>query len=542
MKSWRTICPTLIAIATSLASSGVFLPEAALSQERSTPVVANPLGDSSFSRAFAVTSFEDLTAYARLKAAHPYQPAPKAHEILSTLTYDEYQQIQFNHKKAIWRGSDQFWIEMFHPGFVQRDQIGLNVIEQGREKTVAFNRDYFQYPESMSSFDIPAETTFSGIRIAGRFPGNDDPQEILTFLGSSYFRCRSSDCVYGSSTRGLAVNIGTPGEEEFPVFREFWIVEPEEGVNELIVLAFMDSPSLTGAYEFRLHPQEKTAEIDVRSMIYFRSRPEKLGIAPVTSMWMWGDGLIPPPLDLRPSVHDADGLLVETTEGWTWRSLCRQSYPSVSRLNANEIRGFGLLQRDTRFEHFQDSFAQYDRRPSVWIEPQNQWPKGHMELLELPGSHEGIDNIGAYWVPELPKNLEQGLPIAYRIHYFHGDLKTKCRDYLAAIQNVQIHRDPDSKVRLSIEFKGQSLADLAAETAVHTQLQTIRGEVLHQEIVRRPNGRWTLELVIRPESDAPFEIQVCLKDANRKLTETWAYLCPIKPPPYQYPQVYTRVE
>jgi len=542
MTSWRTICHTLIATATVSVFFGTVVSPIAFSQEVSTPVVMNPLGVSTFARAFAVTSFEDLAAYAQLKAAHPYKPAAKAHEILSTLSYDEYQQIQFNHKKAIWHGEKEFWIEMFHPGFVQRDQIDLNLVERGREQTVAFNRENFIYPESLANFEIPNETTYSGIRIVGRFPGREDPQEILTFLGSSYFRCRSADCVYGSSTRGLAVNIGTPGEEEFPVFREFWIVEPEKGANELTVLAFMDSPSLTGAYEFRLRPLEKTAQVDVRSMIYFRSRPEKLGIAPITSMWMWGDGLIPPPLDLRPSVHDADGLLIESPDGWTWRSLCRQSYPSVSRINVNDVKGFGLLQRDTRFDHFQDSFAQYDRRPSVWVEPQSQWPKGHMELLELPGAHEGIDNIGAYWVPELPKNLEQGLPIAYRIHYFHGDLKTKCRDYLAAVQDVQVTREPDSKVHLSIEFKGPSLADLAPETAVNTQLQTIRGEVLHQEIVRRPNGRWTLKLVIRPESEAPFEIQVCLKDVNRKLTETWAYLCPVKPPPYQYPQVYTRVE
>ncbi len=499
-------------------------------------------GEASSLRSFSITGFEDLVAYAKLKAARPYQPEQQVAESLQRLSYDDYLKIHFKHDHAIWAKSSPFWIEMFHPGFVQKNQILLNLVQNKREFQVPFNPANFEYNGDLTSSDVPETTRYAGIRLAGRFPGSDDPQEILTFLGSSYFRCRSAGGIYGSSNRGLAVNIGSNQPEEFPVFREFWVVKPDADSNRQIVYAYMDSPTLAGAYEFTLEPGRETTTIDVRSILYFRAQPERLGIAPITSMWMWGDGLIAPPVDLRPAVHDADGLLVESEEGWTWRPLCRQSYPSVSRISNKEVRGFGLLQRNTEFETYQDSFAQYHKRPSIWIEPKNKWPIGHLELFELTAAHEGIDNIGAYWVPDTAKPLPQGLPISYRISYFQGDLKSKCREYLGVADSFQVRRQSDSKVHLTINFSGPSLADLAQETPVEINLMTIRAEVMHRNLIRRPHGKWSLQLVLEPTADAPFEIQAGLSDASRKLTETWSYLCPITPPSYEFPQVYTRNE
>ncbi len=118
-------------------------------------------------------------------------------------------------------------------------------------------------------------------------------------------------------------------------------------------------------------------------------------------MWMWGDGLKGPPKDLRPSVHDSDGLLVQTKhDEWTWRPYARQSYPSVAQIPAKQVLGFGVIQRNRDLLHYEDHNAQYHNRPSLWVTFDKPQTKGHVELLELVGAHEGVDNIGAYWVPD----------------------------------------------------------------------------------------------------------------------------------------------
>ncbi|WP_164139754.1 glucan biosynthesis protein, partial [Stenotrophomonas maltophilia] len=51
-------------------------------------------------------------------------------------------------------------------------------------------------------------------------------------------------------------------------------------------------------------------------------------------------------------------------------------------------RGFGLLQRDRRFEAFNDLDARFERRPSVWIEPLGDWGQGQVQLMEIPVNDE----------------------------------------------------------------------------------------------------------------------------------------------------------
>ena len=53
------------------------------------------------------------------------------------------------------------------------------------------------------------------------------------------------------SARGIALNSGAPGPEEFPDFTEFYL-EPTRSEGEPFVFsALLDGPSLTGAYRFR---------------------------------------------------------------------------------------------------------------------------------------------------------------------------------------------------------------------------------------------------------------------------------------------------
>ena len=44
------------------------------------------------------------------------------------------------------------------------------------------------------------------------------------FVGASYFRAIGRQHVYGLSARGLAIDTAESSGEEFPWFKEFWLV------------------------------------------------------------------------------------------------------------------------------------------------------------------------------------------------------------------------------------------------------------------------------------------------------------------------------
>lgn len=492
-------------------------------------------------RDFAVTGFPSLKRWAEVLSHSDYQPSPPLPKGIDNLSYDDYRMIAFRHRRAIWFNKPKaFWSEMFHRGFVHRDKVDIHLISKDREYHVPFMTSVFEYRGPLSELDLPEDTGYAGLRVVGSFPGREDRQEMLTFLGASYFRALVNNGVYGASSRGIAVNIGTTGKEEFPAFREFWIIEPKPDDEHLEILALLDGPSLCGAYQFIFRPRINQSEIDVRATLFFREKIQKLGVAPLTSMWMWGDGIDPPPKDHRPEVHDSDGLLIQTKDDWIYRALSRQSYPSLSRFEATPVEGFGLMQRETNYARYQDNEAKYHLRPSLWIKPRKPFKNGRIELIELPGVHEGIDNIAAYWVPANPVELETPLELDYRVSYFRGAHPEHSRFGKATSTEID-HRN-DKTLQFRVTFEGEALSQLAPETPLTVNVSSVRARVVDSQVIIQPDGSRIAQIFVEPEGDGPVEIQARLMDANRKVTETWSYLCALTQPKYKFPQVYTRIE
>lgn len=484
--------------------------------------------------AAAVSSFQELDHAARLLSEKPYQPQPEIPEALKNLTYDQFRFIGFRDGKEVWGDTIlPYRIGFYHKGYVHGDDVAINLLSNGKANAVPFSKDYFHYLEQAATLPVPEDLGFAGFRVQGAFPGQKELTEIFSFVGASYFRARSAQTVLGTSTRGLAINCGLPKPEEFPVFREYWIVEPQPGDKSLKVLALLDSPSVVGAYEFLLTQGIEKTDIDIHQRLYFRQAPEKVGIAPMSSMWLWGDGLPGPEGDHRPEVHDADGLQVQDADGrWLWRALGQQTYPSLIQLKYDGIQGFGLLQRDRLPNHYLDDEAQYDRRPSVWIQPLASWGPGRIELLEIPAPHEGIDNIAAWWVPEKQATPGSPLEFSYRLSYFSGD----CPEHrLAKAVAHRIQREKSGTIQMEIDFDGPGLAERTSQQPPMGHVSSIRGEVTSQFCERNPSGSWTVRLIVQPTGEGPVELQVQLKDATHELSETWACLCPLTAPKVSLP-------
>src|SRR5262249_60704713 len=92
----------------------------------------------------------------------------------------------------------------------------------------------------------------------------------------------------GLSAGGLAVNTALPEGEEFPSFRSFWLERPLPGAAEIKLHALLDSPSAAGAYSFAIRPGETTA-VDVTAFLVARSAIKLIGLAPLTSMYFYGE-------------------------------------------------------------------------------------------------------------------------------------------------------------------------------------------------------------------------------------------------------------
>ena len=297
-----------------------------------------------------------LHAYVRQRALRLAQMGTSTYEsllpeVLQGLSYDEYRSIRFRPQAALWRGSALFELQLFHPGFRYREPVRIQVVEGGQVTELFLDEMLFRYPEPVARVrdSLVPELGFAGFRVHYPLESPSRSQEVAVFLGASYFRLLGADHAYGLSARGLAVDVAEPGGEEFPVFREFWLLRPLPGQTTLTFFALLDSRSVTGAYRFDLLPGADTVlRVDVH--LYARRDIVKLGVAPLTSMFLYGPNRARDFDDFRAQVHDSDGLLALTGAGeWIWRPLSNGPGLRVTSLRDRDPAGFGLFQRARRF-------------------------------------------------------------------------------------------------------------------------------------------------------------------------------------------------
>jgi periplasmic glucans biosynthesis protein len=448
---------------------------------------------------------------------------------IADLSYDEFRDIRYKPERALWLDADlPFTAQFYHLGSYYRTPVRIHEVVDNVAREIQFSQELFNYGNNGFEEPLPADLGFAGFRL--HFPINrpDYRDEVAVFLGASYFRAVGRYQQYGLSARGLAIDTGLPKGEEFPAFREFWLERPTPGGTEMKVHALLDSPSLAGAYSFVIRPGETTVT-EVSAALFPRQPIERLGVAPMTSMYLFGPNDRIGVDDFRPQVHDSDGLSIWRGSGeWVWRPLVNPQRLQLSVFGDQNPRGFGLLQRERDFEGYQDLEAHYERRPSVWVEPANDWGKGAVLLIELPTDEEIHDNIVAFWVPE-----EQILPgtewnLDYRLHWARiAPQRTNLAEVVATRVGSGATPGADGEEGLRkfvIEFVGGPLASLEAKAAVEPVVTASKGELLKPVTHRNPmTGGWRLFFDFRPEGEGPAELRSFLKLGESVLTESWSY-------------------
>jgi len=354
--------------------------------------------------------------------------------------------------------------------------------------------------------------------------------EVLVFLGASYFRALGKGQLYGLSARGLAIDTALPSGEEFPRFTEFWIERPAPAAKELVVYALLDSRRAAGAYRFVVRPGVSTA-VEVKARLFLRESVGKLGLAPLTSMFFFGENQ-PHRTDFRPEVHDSDGLMVATGSGeWIWRPLLNPRQTLTTSFSMETLRGFGLMQRDRDFRNYEDSEARYELRPSAWVEPTGTWAPGRVELMQLNTPDETNDNVVAYWVPRDPPAPGQPLDFTYRLHW-QGQQQEQHPPGAWVLQSragrgyAELAEDEQQYV---VDFSGPSLAALPADATVKAVVTApSNGQVRESNAYRvEATGAWRMTVIVKQlNRNEPTELRGFLQSGNDVLTETWSNILP----------------
>jgi glucans biosynthesis protein len=513
--------------------------------------------------------FERVARLAEQRAAEPWQaPDVSFSQAAAELTYGQYRGIRFRDEATIWPSSP-FRVQLFHPGSGFRVPVGLSLIEGDDVQLLAFDTARFSYGDELGGQPValPDAAGHAGFRVLHPLNAADRWDEIIAVLGASYFRLLGPGQVYGLSARGLAVGVASPDGEEFPDFTHHWLVQPPSsaaapGLAEaepavLRWVSLLEGPSVVGAYRFTLRPGQPgpvgdpgaaeasasptPTELEVETHLFARRDIARLGLAPLTSMYLHGtfDRGGPDGEDVRPRVHDSEGLLMLTGNGeWIWRPLTNRTGVSVTSLRDLAPQGFGLVQRTRDFEAYLDLEARYDRRPSLWVElGEGDWGAGGVELVELPSPSEFNDNIVAHWVPDGGLRAGDHRHLTYRLITFDEPAPALTHSGAdAAPARVmttrvgwatlpgQVDPPPRSHRRVVVDFSPLPRVAGSADDLPDVIVESSSGQVADVRAERLPDGGVRATFVLQAEPAVPADLRLWLSRAEQRVSETWSWL------------------
>lgn len=474
--------------------------------------------------------FEALSRLARERAQAAPAASPPLPAELGSIDYDGLRDIRYRPARALWRDAQlPFETMFFHRGLYQREAVRVHEITPQGVRPLPYDSGDYDFGKNGFQPQAWGDLGHAGLRVHYPLNSQQYKDELVVFLGASYFRALGAGQQYGLSARGLAIDTVGGASEEFPRFTAFWLERPAADAKQLVVYALLESPRATGAYRFEVLPGAQTVT-RVRARIFLRGPVATLGIAPLTSMFFFGENQ-PLAGDFRPEVHDSDGLMIASGDGeWLWRPLQNPARPTVNSFTVQRLRGFGLMQRDRAFASYEDTESRYERRPSAWVQPVGDWGPGRVELLQLPTPDETHDNVVAYWVPAQLPAAGEPMDLSYDIAW-QGDVQQRPPGGWATQSRRGIgYSKADAQARASqvqyvVDFTGPALDALPADAAVQAVVTAdANGRVLEQLAYPNPAGKsWRLTVrVQRVDPAKPVELRAFLQHGQHILSETWS--------------------
>ena len=426
--------------------------------------------------------------------ASPYvQPVVEDDALLESIDYDLHNQISYREDATLWGevpGAAK--VRFFHPGRYFKQPVEISVVEDGEAREILFSPDLFDMPDGHPAHQL-TQAGFAGFRVMDPDAEND----WLAVLGASYFRTSGWSGQFGLSAPGSIA-----------------------------------SPRATGAYRMKTAREAGEGVFqDIDMLLFLRGDVERLGIAPLTSMFWFGKNnrWIGP--DWRPEIHDSDGLEMHLGNGERiWRPLNNPPRVTANAF-AGGVRGFGLAQRERSFEEYQDDGVFYDKRATAWIEPRGDWGQGSVMLVELPTNDEIHDNIVAFWNPGAPATAGSELDLSYRLSWVEDTPDVPVARFIATrigAGGVPGQPRPANVVKFVCDLDGKGLGELDRESGVEAVVEASRGTVdlvFAFPIATTDRWRVTFDLDIGPPdpADTPIDLRMYVSHDGKAMSETWLY-------------------
>ncbi|MFA5956326.1 glucan biosynthesis protein [Hyphomicrobium sp.] len=481
-------------------------------------------------------SFDAIKHEAELLSKKPYVPLARTEsELVNKIDYDAYQGIRYRKERTIYAGADVGYpIQLFHLGRYAPDTVDIAIVSKGYSRNIIYRQDLFDIPADNPAAALPEGIGFAGLRIMSQ----DLLSDWFAMIGASYFRSASPFNQYGLSARGIAVNTASAVPEEFPKFVHLWLEQSIEPGSPLFIYALLNGPSVTGAYKMQVRraPQSNrisNSEMNIEANLYLRSDVERVGIAPFSSMFWYGEAAVQQPRDWRPEIHDSDGRAMFTGAG---ERICRplRNPPQITTNTFvdHNPKGFGLLQRDRHFDHYLDDGVFYDKRPSVWVEPIGEWGEGAVHLVEMPTGEETWDNVVAYWCPSSFRKAGESRTFHYTLNWCdQPELPQGLASTIGTWTGIGgppglgfKEREPN-KVKVVIDFKGNCFNGLDRASGVELIVDASRGAVTNSVSypVVGEALRWRAMFDVETLGLEIVDLRAYLRFNGQALTETWIY-------------------
>ncbi|MGH8160938.1 MAG: glucan biosynthesis protein G [Gammaproteobacteria bacterium] len=471
--------------------------------------------------------FTDVVKQAKALAASPYVAPPSTPKFLADLGYDEFRKIRFDPKRSLWQlDHGNFQVMLVAPGLYFRHIVNIYVVNRAGVHRVPFRRDDFSWPSKAIEKRVPRNLGYAGFKLAYPLDTAKGRDQFLVFAGASYFRGVARGQNFGLYARGIAVDTGLPNGEQFPIFTDFWLVRPSSKSARMRFYALLNGPSIAGAYRFVVIPGAPT-RLNVKAVLFLRKNVSLLGMAPLTSMFFYGQNTPRPPGQWRAAVHDSDGLLIHASTGeWLWHPLINPIGLEMNYFEADSPLGFGLMQRDRHFRDYEDPQALYNTRPDAWVQPHGDWGKGNVVLVEIPTDTEFNDNIVAFWAPSKSATQGSRYNLDYSVSFGRSGmtgepLGTADQTFVGSGGKADVYR-------FIVDFGGGSLAKLGPTASVKAIVTGIGGAKILQQDVEwlGPLKEWRLAFLVQVPTGKILNLRAFLKSGDRTLTGTWTYELP----------------
>lgn len=453
-------------------------------------------------------SWDMLVERARRLARSPFAETPP-YPGAAKIDYDALNQARFRDERTAWNDlPGDTGIRLFPLSANAQQPVEIALVEGGRTTPLRYDPAMFDAPPGNPVRNLGPDAGFAGFRIMNAARDAD----WLSFLGASYFRAAGAEKQFGLSARAIAINTSIAGKEEFPRFTHFWL--ERTGRSSVTVHALLDGASVTGAFRFVSELTAQGVRQDVDAALFPRRAIPELGLMAMTSMFWYDQADRRTRTDWRPEIHDSDMLSISSADGTAHcRPLINPSAPRVDVFAERNPRGFGLLQRDRNFDHYQDDGVFYERRPSLWASSRKPLGAGQVRLYEFPTDSEYTDNVAAYWTPAAIPRPGGRIDASYQLDW--SSARTPASASAATVANIWTGRTGQGD-RIAIDFAGVpegTRPEIWTDLAGATLIKKAGYPVLHQP------GLFRAVLDIRRDQGRSADIRVQLRMGNRPFSE-----------------------